>query len=369
MRASSALFLAAAAAICVSPVLAQETQDPQLAALAAQKALYEAEEAKYKAQNEMMAARVKPLSDLAGEGNVTLGTGAGEMEAWLLSASAIGDAAALIADDIGRSEPVLLLAAGDPLNFQPLVAMNLEIDSIAQQLNVARKQAGNCGAPRRGTRLNAAPILPMIGALGSMLRSDTEIRGINVEADDRLLVMALARELGQKAIMPAAAIYPDAVESPVMNKLAQLAESRAAADALKVCLPPARKDAIAALTAAITRHDTFRTAISSSDAQGRVKLAEALALESVSINNPKVVRVKLEKSGGTMITRKNLWTALGARAVAVTGGVIATFWKTDPEKGSILNAGVVTCRTALKSIRGVHNQKGKSPRTCRLVEV
>lgn len=369
MKAKLLLGVVAAMAGALLPAQAQTvSDDPVVTAYAQEKARYDAQAARYTAEAQMIAARTKPLSDLAGEGKVTLGAGAGELESWLLSAEAIQEAGALIVTAIGRDKPVLLLTGDDTVDFQLLISLNEEIDDISRQLNRAKTEAGACGKKPSGPRLtNNAPIIPLIGALGSILQSDTEVRGVNVDAKDRILATAVARELRANAILPTAAAYPDSAETALSIKIGNLSQLRAQAEQLKACLPASKKDEIAGLATAITRHDTFRTAISSANAQGRVRLADAFALQAIYIDTPTVLRVRLEKAGGTLLTRKNIWTALGAKAVAVTGGVVATFIQTDPTKGSVINAGLITCRTGLKSLSGVHRQRPGAAPSCRLL--
>jgi hypothetical protein len=365
-------FLAVAAALGAGllPAYAQAPadDDPVIAAYAKEKARYDAEASRYKAEADMITARTKPLSDLAGDGKVTLGEGAGQLEAWLLSSEAIQDAAGLIAGAVGTDRSVLLLSGDETVDFQLLISLNEEIDDIARELRRAKDSAGTCGKTAGGPKLNFAPIIPMIGALGSVLQSSTEIRGINVDAKDRILLTAVARKLGAKAILPTAAAYPDSAETPLAVKLSNLSQSRAEAEKLKGCLPAAKKSEIAALASVITRHDTFRTAISTANAQGRVRLADAFALQAIYTDTPRVVRLRLEKAGGTLLTRKSVWTALGFPAVAVTGGVVATFIETDPTNGSVVTAGLITCRTGLKGLRAVHRARDGNGSSCRLLE-
>jgi len=87
-------------------------------------------------------------------------------------------------------------------------------------------------------------------------------------------------------------------------------------------------------------------------ADGSMRLATALRQSRLMRNaNNLVLRVEVNRAGGTMITVKNLWTAVGLPAIRLSGGVIASYSLTDRTNGTVRLSGTVVCRTELTGLR------------------
>ncbi|WP_037491475.1 MULTISPECIES: hypothetical protein [Sphingobium] len=371
MRSSFRFFVAIITVSAAAPVAVAQDVVPKLQAEQDIERLKE-RAALERARADIIAARLEPMKGLAGEGKVTLGEGAGQTEAWLLSSDAVGAAAAIIAGQLG-SGPHVILAGDEALSFKPLTAFGAESSSL--QLQLAEAVGGapkSCGG---GGDLNiaAAPIIPLIAGIASSLRTDTEVRGVPVEAKDRLLATALARRLAGRALIPAALTAPDEASSTAMQQLGNIRKLASTAARVSRCLATVKKPSevaktsAAELTAALARATTFQTAIGTPDASGSPPLANLLVLEALKKSSPTVVRVHLDKANGTLITRRNLWTALGAQAVAVSGGVVASFTATKSASGTVTQAGVVRCTTRLAGLRSIQTNTAAAA-NCRLVE-
>jgi hypothetical protein len=332
--------------------------------------------ARDQARTARIQANAAPLTSLAGEGKVTLGEGAGTMEAWLLSSSAISQAGIEIARLLPTDKTYIVLAGDEALNLRPLLAFRAEGSAISTQLSAATTDLpGSCGRPGRpgpSTSQHALPLVPLLGALGSMLRTDTEVRNLEVAASDRLLALAVARRLNSRAILPSAIQMPATATGGVNNMLVALESGRAKAQAAKACfsgLPrrtPAENAALAAVTAALDRLRAFQTALTTADANGRVPLADLFVAEAVAQPGRQVLRVYLDKVGGTLLTRRNVWTAFGASAIGLTGGVVASYSASDPVNGSSAGSGILNCSTRMTSLRGAHRRAEHRP-DCQLV--
>jgi hypothetical protein len=108
------------------------------------------------------------------------------------------------------------------------------------------------------------------------------------------------------------------------------------------------------LTAALARFDAASARITTADASGAVPLAQAMRLEAMSRGNPRVLRVYVDRAGGSLVNRTNLLTTLGmADPVRVSGGMFASYTLTAPASGRVLSADVITCRTTSTRLSSV----------------
>ena len=73
-------------------------------------------------------------------------------------------------------------------------------------------------------------------------------------------------------------------------------------------------------------------------------MGAAAELLAMTENGALVLRVAVEQTGGTAITRSNIFYTLGwPGAATVSAGFLASFRLTDPVKGTALLAGFVRC--------------------------
>ena len=211
-------------------------------------------------------------------------------------------------------------------------------------------------------------VSPLVGALlpfvSSLLRSETEISrldgGLN---DDRLLAYAVAKKAGNRAVV----LVPPSLTSIVSDDptLAELQRLKIARDEVQKTLPKKKPDA--KKVAAVAAADALQKALLTADDKGTVKLVSVIRARLVASGRDygKLVRVNIEKSGGTLLKRKNIAVAFGAPAVAVTGGLIATY-VIDSGKGYSEGQGMVVCQTRLANLRTVHRLKKTDMPECRV---
>jgi len=310
-----------------------------------------------KARADLIAAKLAPLTAVAGDGKVTLGDNAGSTEAWLLAGDAVGVAASKIAKQFPTGN-FIVLAGDETFSFKPLAAFVIEETSTSQQLSDA-VAAGPKSCGGAGTTIKVLPLIPLIGSLASALRTDTEVRSVAVDAKDRLLANTLAGKLTGRAYLPSALTAPSAKDSDVLKQLAALDTTQDRAAAAKACIAAIKKPSEdekasgARIDAALTRSKAFETALGTSDASGAPPLANILALEKLKQNEVSVIRVYIDRAGGSLITRRNLWTALGAPAIGVSGGLVASYQSANPESGLAGSSGAVRCVTRLTGMRSV----------------
>jgi len=89
-------------------------------------------------------------------------------------------------------------------------------------------------------------------------------------------------------------------------------------------------------------------------------LSRAMRYAAVTKDNPLLLRLYTENIGGSLLKRANVWTALGAPAVGLTGGLVVSYRLSDPQLGEVKFAGVLVCRTALTDMRSIHAGRARA---------
>ncbi|HEY0312287.1 MAG TPA: hypothetical protein VGC56_07295 [Allosphingosinicella sp.] len=353
-------------------------------------------------------ARLKAQADALGlptaEGKTSLGTNAGVVEAWMLSSSTLDSAAQWIAEDLTKVQgnsrsspqgthpaprdpnlppPPPSLPAGHSTssygsNRHPILLVPVDevlaldvSDDIALQIADTKKlidkaQPQYCSTGRTGDTGTSGGAIPLaaIGAAVSLLKTDTEISGVDIPVAHRMLVASTGRRLvdaGYNVILPAASIATPQ-RSPLAEAWADLVSARTSAKACRERFAKEKKTPwltkkLAAFDAALAAGDALEAKLLKRDDKGQTPLAEAVRADALLQGNPWVLRVAVEKGGGSILKRSNIWTALGAPAVGITGALIISYTLTDPRGGDLLQSGTLVCRTALTNMRDIQNAR------------
>lgn len=354
---SAAVMLAAA-----TPALAQDDSN---AAITAQTELMKAEKDKLKAEADKITAqadlertRISSLGLPSYQGTTKLNQGAGEMEAMLLTAPAVNAAGTWIAAKVtGNKEikgSVLLLTRDDAFDFSSVGSITAELDGLIEQYHAL------------GGRTAAGAFVPgavaVISAIAGMVRSETEVTAATVTVPDTMLLAAVASGLAGKALLPAGAIaMGDSTKSKLVSKLSELSGLDASAQLDRSDLAAsnggkpgeAEKAKIAAIDVVRKRYDSLFVRLTTADDKGAVPIARAARLELLMEGVAAVLRVHVEKSGGSFVNSKNIATFFGADPVRISGGLVVSFILTNPLNGTVIDAGIFRCRTGFGRLRQV----------------
>lgn len=379
------LALLATAAATPSALSAQGESEPTLQTETARiKAQAELERARAD-RDRASADRIAALGLPSFEGKTTMGDGAGAMEATMLASHAVREAAAMIAHGVPKEtrtvsaggvsstvpRKVIVLAGEEGLDFSQVGALGAEMDAIRQvMLPLASGGEG-------GGALGIATVISAATAAAGLLRSDTEVAALDLPAlSNRILASMVAAELGERAIIPSAAIgslEPEAEQADwdkksIMQKINALVALRRQVEARKPKPADAEKPTkeeqakIAPYTAALARFDAFFTRVTTGDDKGQLPLVRTARLDQLWRDEPRILRVYLDKAGGSRVIRKNIGTTLTlATPVKVSGGIIASYIVTNPTTGGLLAFDFISCRTTFTSIQSV--QRGVWPNT------
>lgn len=311
------------------------------------------------------------------EGKRDIGAGSVNIESTMLASTAVDAAAAQIAQRVPPGTGnVIVLGGTDTVDFSQVAMISREIATIRAQFEQALKWPTKPGKPpKKGQEFQEMfAIPPAIGAatsvltgLAGLLRSDVELTGVDVTIPPRILAAAVAAKLGTRAFLPTEAVGLPANSSLITEfdgLTEQAAKARKAKEELaKVMKPsPSEQTKLALLNAALEHYDQFFKRVTTGNDKGVVPIVEAARLAKMLENHPIVLRVNTDKAGGTVLKRTNIMTFFGADGVRISGGLVASFQATKPDDGSVVAAGVVTCRTALTTLRSVQDTTWKPSR-------
>ena len=370
--------------------------DPRVAAANAEKAEAEARKAAYEARKaasdaELAAAKARFEVPSSGyTGTVTTATNAGAIEAFLLSTKAANKAATSIAETISAANPkpasVLVFALPDMPNFQALLTFGANrrifesvFEAASDKSKALKREYEALYGPLRLAPRSVAEVGLGLDALNKLLgffRTDYAIGPVEVALEDSLLIPSIAGALRAKAIkvklpIPYNRAALDAGGSPIIEELKRIEERRRTA----VLEATASEQVAAVLTTKIAaekdpnlkqRHERFLELfkenqarwkgvtstydgmfgkLASADDKGVVPIAvvlkEAAIAQALETTGTHLLIVKVHKSGGSYITEKNLWSALGAMPFSVAGGVIVSYMLLHGKDGDVISAGVV----------------------------
>jgi len=354
---------------------AKELADADKAAADAQKAKADASLAALKAQ-------IGDVPDSGIKGEVTIKEKAGIMEAHLLAAKALNEAADRLVTGLpaGGGKTVLLYASAEVPNFQALLSYKVQVSVVSAAFANAETISDNATA-KAPPATEAAPLaaaglgLDAVTKLLGFFRSDYTIGGVEVSLDDSALVHGLAGRIaksGKYKVQLPAVYNAGALSAPTKSIIDQLnvfalkrsdstaritrhdqraakfteEAGQATGSAREVLLAKAKlhKDASDALKAAITVYDSFFGKLTAADDKGLAPLTsvvrESVLADLLAQGNSMLV-VKLQKAGGAYYTKKNLWTVFGGMPFYAGGGVVISYALLAGQSGNVEASGLI----------------------------
>lgn len=329
-------------------------------------------------ENEIDAERLKPLTDLSGDDKTELTTDAGQFEAQSIANTMIDDMAALIArtiSGVASTKRFAVLTGEESFNIDAATLFDLEVDNVSATLcdstvlkgARATEPKSNLPCPHldkaSDVQMFAAGAAPLaLTAASVLLRSETKVSGIQVSVESRALASAVAKHLKNAepacakpgdakhaAFRPAAIVTAKSSGSiPELNTVTAL---RKRAMQLKTCVergnveigchkpdPKKEKERVERIVAAIAMFEAFNDTLFKPRPDGSMRMADVLRAKQLlregDSKELRILRVRAS-AGGSTVSRKNLWTALGAPGAKVSAGLIAEYELTDPATGEV----------------------------------
>ncbi len=387
-----------------SPVMAQQSLDEQKNQIDKEKALVEAQTALITAKTAHTKAKFG-FDDLPSFENKTeLGTNGGEIESALLISTAVEEAAKSIEKKIskefnenkvvektdnkrtvGTKTPVddsskpkspkfLIIAGANELNFNLPIVLQAELESLESRFKsipgVRVPMVPRDGGEVQGAGL--AAVLPFVTALSGLLGTETSVTGVDVGVDDKQIAVALAGRLsgsGKTVRLyhhdPGRLSLADLKDSVTGKQIAVLKQLRDSAMSTRKSISPKRnqtasqKTIVAKIDSIVADFDSLYGQITKRGDDGYSTYIKAVLLGSYNTKGTKIVRVKANKSGGSLIHSKNIWTTFGVDPLKASGGLIVSYSMVNTN-GDIEFAGQLACRTSLASLRKIQSGKWKN---------
>lgn len=333
----------------------QATQD-----LKDQLALTQAKAELFKAETESFQARIDALGLPKPEGKTELAETGGKIETWMLSARTINKAARQI-NAVARP-PVELDEAGKPLKSpgKTLLLDSTTVLDMGAPFVLRREMQAYIGSmdgvlarcPTDTVTASSVGVTAIIGAILPLLRTDTKISGFVIDTAEGALINAIAGYGDGRYVVPSELVLPDQ-QGETLVQFGKLLEKR---EALRPCATQfaAKSPELALLEAVATRVDAYAEGLVQRKDSKPGRLEAAMLSDALSKGQWDVLRVKVEQAGGSIFKRSNLFTALGAPAIGITGGLVVSWRLSTPSTGAVTKAGLLVCRTKLTNFNAIH---------------
>lgn len=330
-----------------------------------------AETERFKAETDRFNAQIDALGLPKTEGKTTLEGEGGKLEGWMLASATLTAAAEAISKGAAAKAPagpIVLLDNDDVLDLRIGQLLQSDVDVLV----AAHRKAGlaiGCSdlAGGGGAAALVVPATAIIGTVLSLLKTDTTISGFSFDTPDGALLNAIAGSKPGTYILPADLVAATA-DGQSLKKLKELAGFHEAAQTCRARIASAAgseaaKQAaaphLAMLDALATRTQAFLDAVSERKDEKPSRLELAMVADGLleKIDTTSVLRVHVEKAGGSLLKRSNLFTMLGAPAVGITGGTVISWRLSSPVSGTSLAGGILVCRTKLTNLNAIHAGK------------
>lgn len=369
--------------------------------------------AQQKALSDSQAAILKNILTVPASGytgGVTTGSNAGAMEAALLAATAVNEAAqkikVRIGSQLGEGKTVVLYGAADLPDFQAVISFYTQINGIKRALDKATTdvnkgiddaKAANPELSKEAVPVAAAALGPAIAAASnilSYLRTDYTIAGVQLTPDQVQVVDALASVVVEsKATLIMPALYNGGAlmdTPPLVSEMQDMAKIRVLfqpqldlipslvqklTDAAAKSAEPNKtkmtqavgelNSALAEGKAAVMLYDNFLTKATTADDKGKVLLAQVIQQDTVRSclkkDNTLLLAANISMVGGTYYTKKNFWTIFGRMPFYTMGGAVINYTLLQGKNGNVLSAGVVPVHGGFHKVTDVEQYLSAKP--------
>lgn len=336
----STLAACLALALPASPLRAEEADD--------------AEDSDKKTLEEKLDALITRVDSIKGRGEDTVEENGGEIEAAILSAAAMDMAAQKMCTRIhGGSYLVLSDRAEADVE---LAGLFLGHKRVLEKLLDAAAPGARPGPSNTKAFGGVATIGALADLFSAVVSSEDTYSAISGTLNDvEVLSDMLEARCANTTFQIKDDVLPDsAAFETFINGLEDVTLKY---NAIKK-LPSDKRNP--SQKAAVEAYESFLKALVT-PIDGRVPIV-ALARTDGWFDNfgtSQVLHLSIDKSGGTLLKRKNLWTGLGAPSLGVTSGIIVRYRISDPSSGERDSGGVIYCTTKQASFRDVHELRSK----------
>ena len=278
----------------------------------------------------------------AATGKTQLAEGGGQMEGVILAAPLLKAAAIALAEAIeGDDKDNLVVLGADEvfdISLPDVVRQNLVgVAKTANSLSCPHKQGGKAvkGVDNAGDGEKASATQLAAAAIGA-LKVDTSLSSFDAGKPEKAQIAMVAMKLN--AVVPSEiSVIPDSKSNAV---LVAFNNAESALIKLEGCKEaPTIKPSYERLTAKLQ-------AIAAEGDKGAPSPLQAAAKQwPLTEKDPLILRVQLEKVGGTIVNRSNIFIQFGfPGALKAYGALKLNYWLIDPKEGKMKAVGSILCR-------------------------
>ncbi len=381
---------------------AKKAKEAKLDAAKSAKDIADAEKAQADAELGAVKAKIGEVPTSGISGSVKVEQGAASLETALLAARATITASEMIAESVAvpaavaNAKKILVFAAGEVPDFQATTGFLAQRALVVQALVDAISQSEGVKKPPDKMAESLAAVGVALDAVTKLLgffKSDFEVRGSDVTADNALLAKAVTGELLKKRTVVEPTLFLKSAFNPTsvatvgtlfMKDLASLnfqstkaaaalAERERDVSSLQADISkitgetPAEKEkrrqlgeqqkhlqeVVDKLKGALKAYDTLVSKLASPDANVAAMIREYDVWNALNDPASLMLIVKMDKAGGSNYVEKNLWTSFGAMPFKVMGGIIASYTLFQGDTGAVLASGVVPVHGGFQKVNEV----------------
>lgn len=312
----------------------------------------------------------------AASGKTTIAGGAGAIEAGLLSSDAMLRAGAIIAsitNEAAGSGNVLVMSRDQQVSLAMVRVVQDRIQAVRDLLGrtpcpppPAPPPPPKAGEQQTFIRITPSAVTPYLSDIAGAIATDTTIAPVAFTTDDRMLVNAVLMGRSEVRYRAAMAWQPVTGSEPktskpsttasfiVPNEIADVTASspiRTAYDGMQREANAKRGCSGDAVKGAISAADALTNSLNAAEKGAQSPLVTAMQLDGFAAAYAKaggpatyILRIAIEQTGGTAITRSGIIYTVGfPGASVVSAGVLVSFRLVMPQTGAIIRSGVVRC--------------------------
>jgi hypothetical protein len=287
----------------------------------------------------------------AASGQNTVGEGAGGIEGHMLAAAMAMEAAEKIVKDDKLKGPVILLNGNETLSLGEFDQATRQIEFLESEKDRFAGQLGPTGCPVPAVKFSGlgdaeAQVKPsdLIGAF----RTSSNFTPVSVTFGPQLFKNAMLAQKKDGLTW----VIPGDVQQPTGGQ--ELAARFVRLREFWMPYADGKCDNEAVKKAAATQLARVDGLAASKDGAPSLLDRAALAESILSAGKDlKVLRVDVDRAGGTLVNSSNVFTTLGFPGVTIRGGLVVSYRLTNPTNGQALSSGIINCRVPKKRLQTI----------------
>jgi hypothetical protein len=308
----------------------------------------------------------------AAGGKTTLGEKSGEMESFSIASSLLRDAGSKLRSSL-KTGTYIVLTDDQTVNLALPKIVSGQVENMQMRLTNAIALTPECKSKKPKTNKNVKinTLDDSFGGIASAvlgaIKTDTSITGIVIDPNTQALINAVTSStgVGKKAEFSASWIIPSERIMPSSGLLAEK-WARVVNDAnIRSTTSCGKAEPLKSVISSIAALDTSLMAPVEKGAPS--PLEQAVLWDGFALDTAQVLRLRIEKAGGSVVNKSNIWTTLGFNGLSMSGALVVSYRVTDPGTGAVTGSDVLTCRRPAASFQAINSAGVETPNADRCV--